>query len=219
MPANQKQTLIETCEDCEWLRSTHLPKDAPKFVRALVWGNEDYPERVELYGRNHIDARIAIYVVDAAGNLTPDRPSQTPRRPVHPINAPEYAERIRLGRFGYTIRQKPQALRDSELARILRERFASWTREDHRRASVGLAVYAARLDRAWSRAADIAHTRTFGKDARRSPLDYLVSGIGRSEYPENYKDRLRTFAHTASTAEALAAGHLYAATKLRRMPR
>lgn len=63
------QSIVTTPEDCKWLRDTHLPKDAPQFTRALIYGNEDSPERVELYNRDHVGAKVADYAADDSGTL------------------------------------------------------------------------------------------------------------------------------------------------------
>lgn len=36
-------------DDIQWLRDVHLPKDVPPFKSAIIVGNEDCPERIELY--------------------------------------------------------------------------------------------------------------------------------------------------------------------------
>lgn len=42
--------LLDTREDMEWLRETHMPDlDIEKYHSAVVEGNEDYPVRVDVY--------------------------------------------------------------------------------------------------------------------------------------------------------------------------
>lgn len=43
--------FLDTPGDCQWLRETHLKHvaDLPDFGSAEVWGNEDCPDRVNLY--------------------------------------------------------------------------------------------------------------------------------------------------------------------------
>lgn len=45
-----KQQLLNESEDCQWLKDTHLKnKDYPEFKCFVLYGNEDAPEKVELY--------------------------------------------------------------------------------------------------------------------------------------------------------------------------
>ena len=46
-------TFLNTQEDCDWLKSTHL-KNRPEleFKSFVLYGNEDAPEKVELYFSN-----------------------------------------------------------------------------------------------------------------------------------------------------------------------
>lgn len=45
MPTN----IINTAEDMSWLRETHLPKLSPRFLSAVITGNEDSPDLIEVY--------------------------------------------------------------------------------------------------------------------------------------------------------------------------
>lgn len=43
-------TFLDTDEDCQWLRDTHLKGlNPPPFKSATILGNEDSPERIVLY--------------------------------------------------------------------------------------------------------------------------------------------------------------------------
>lgn len=49
-----RQTILNTPEDVQWLEDTHLSSryyDGPRlaFASAVVCGNEDCPERIDLY--------------------------------------------------------------------------------------------------------------------------------------------------------------------------
>ena len=63
---------FDTAEDIDWLFSTHL-KAYPGIsnVHAVVHGNEDSPERVELFAPDsgYRDKPIAVFVQNDAGNL------------------------------------------------------------------------------------------------------------------------------------------------------
>jgi hypothetical protein len=45
-----KQQLLNEPEDCQWLKETHLKnKNYPEFKSFVLYGNEDAPEKLELY--------------------------------------------------------------------------------------------------------------------------------------------------------------------------
>jgi hypothetical protein len=61
------QTVLENKEDLEWLRDVHgldiFTERAKRAVCAIIHGNEDCPERVELFDRNHYKAKpFRVYV-------------------------------------------------------------------------------------------------------------------------------------------------------------
>jgi hypothetical protein len=43
------QILINTKEDMKWLRDTKLPGLDKKFKSAVIFGNEDYPDKIDVY--------------------------------------------------------------------------------------------------------------------------------------------------------------------------
>lgn len=46
-----RQTAINTADDMRWLREVHLPRLPAKYKSAIIVGNEDYPDRIEVYER------------------------------------------------------------------------------------------------------------------------------------------------------------------------
>jgi hypothetical protein len=44
-----RSTLISGDEDMGWLRDVHLPGLSKKFHSALIFGNEDSPDRIQVY--------------------------------------------------------------------------------------------------------------------------------------------------------------------------
>jgi hypothetical protein len=44
-----RQTAINTSDDMRWLRKAHLPQLPAKYKSAIIFGNEDYPKRIEVY--------------------------------------------------------------------------------------------------------------------------------------------------------------------------
>lgn len=68
------RNLFTESEDLDWLFTTHLPKDAGMYrqsvVVTIVEGNEDAPERVELYDiDDYRRPPMAVYAVNEGGNL------------------------------------------------------------------------------------------------------------------------------------------------------
>lgn len=60
-----KQTFLNSREDIKWLKETHLPKNAPKFKCAVLFGNEDCPSRVILMaGKHYKSKQVATYDLD-----------------------------------------------------------------------------------------------------------------------------------------------------------
>jgi hypothetical protein len=51
-----RQAAINTADDMRWLREVHLPRFPTKYKSAIIVGNEDYPDRIEVYERR--DPRI-----------------------------------------------------------------------------------------------------------------------------------------------------------------
>jgi hypothetical protein len=51
-----RQTAINTADDMRWLREVHLPRLPAKYRSAIIVGNEDFPDRIEVYERR--DPRV-----------------------------------------------------------------------------------------------------------------------------------------------------------------
>ncbi len=58
------EKLLNTQECLEWLRDTHKIGNAPEYRMAILYGNEDAPEKIELYARNHYKCNPRVYEVD-----------------------------------------------------------------------------------------------------------------------------------------------------------
>lgn len=46
-----REGLINTADDMRWLRDVHLPRLPAKYKSAVIVGNEDYPDRIDVYER------------------------------------------------------------------------------------------------------------------------------------------------------------------------
>ena len=44
-----RETLISGDEDMRWLREVHWPELPANYHSAVIFGNEDWPERIEAY--------------------------------------------------------------------------------------------------------------------------------------------------------------------------
>ena len=103
----------------------------------------------------------------------------------------------------------------NEGGKILRQRLPDWTKAQHvAEARKLLAQYRA-LNKAWGAVRDKEHLRVFKRPAGFH--DYIISGIGRAEYSEKAKDKLRLLSHTASAMHAAAWAHWRAAGKRSRL--
>jgi hypothetical protein len=100
--------------------------------------------------------------------------------------------------------------------RVLKKKLPGFTKQDHLDAAAHHASRAKKLSGKWSDRQDAAHNSTFGNSAGFD--DYKVSGVGREEYGEKDKSRLRTLARASSDSRRLAASHWKAAGKRSRMP-
>jgi hypothetical protein len=47
--SNPGYSFLNTPEDMQWLREVHLPQLPPEYQSAILYGNEDSPDRVEVY--------------------------------------------------------------------------------------------------------------------------------------------------------------------------
>jgi hypothetical protein len=67
-----RQTFCNTVEDCQWLASTHLRgREIPGFGSFTLHGNEDCPQRIELYAvvEPRYDAPfVAVYELTEDGS-------------------------------------------------------------------------------------------------------------------------------------------------------
>lgn len=84
---------LDTVEDLQWLRDVHQI-DATPYAGALLYGQEDWPEKVELYARDHYRCRPTIYVPDETGRLVLQKFGQQPLHdpPQHRTDAEKLAQ-------------------------------------------------------------------------------------------------------------------------------
>lgn len=62
-------SFLNTSADMKWLRDVHLPGLPAKFKSALIKGNEDYPDEIEVYYKkdpNVDDAKVRFKLKESA---------------------------------------------------------------------------------------------------------------------------------------------------------
>jgi len=64
-----RQILINHRDDMEWLHDVHLPRLSPKYKSAVIHGNEDYPDQIDVYEARdpHVTDKPIVYVADDHG--------------------------------------------------------------------------------------------------------------------------------------------------------
>ena len=71
-----REQFLNAKADCQWLRDTHLTGAAKHNIRFrsfILYGNEDAPEKIDLYESKDPDYRdlpVYILVQDSEGNLS-----------------------------------------------------------------------------------------------------------------------------------------------------
>jgi hypothetical protein len=51
--------FIDSADDMKWLAEVHTPL-AAAHVCAIIQGNEDMPDKIMLYKRNHVDCKPTV---------------------------------------------------------------------------------------------------------------------------------------------------------------
>jgi len=64
-----RQILINTRDDMSWLRDVHLPRLSTKYKSAIIHGNEDYPNQIDVYERRDplVTDKQVVYTPDDEG--------------------------------------------------------------------------------------------------------------------------------------------------------
>ena len=98
-----------------------------------------------------------------------------------------------------------QATTVGDAATVLKRLGKSWTKEEHEQLAVLHGEAAERLKADWNRLADEAAMATFGRPFAFG--DYRISGIGREEFSDDFKAKLRFAAHAATHHGTLHRAH------------
>jgi len=127
-----------------------------------------------------------------------------------PLDHPAYVTTVNRAFGGHTFRVCVMtALSATVGVRLLKRFLPSTTRAWHASMAELHASKAIEHRDSWSSVADQAAMQTFGR--KFSFFDYRVSGIGRDEFAADYKDALRTHAHSGGKHHTLAILHHMAA--------
>lgn len=150
-------------------------------------------------------ARVRVHVrKDALGETNPTS--------TYNLESPIYLERERRPKWNVKV---GPLMDPDEGGRILRRRLPHFTKADHESAARWFAADSKRARAQWSALMGSEHKRVFGRAMEAT--DYKISGIGREEYSERAKAKLRELAHYGTNAAAAAAAHWKAAGHRKRM--
>jgi hypothetical protein len=131
----------------------------------------------------------------------------------HPnLDSPVYQKRERRPKWNVSV---SPLMDPREGGIMLRRRLPDYTKADHESAARYFENEAKRSKGAWNALIEREHERVFHRPFAFT--DYKISGIGREEYSEKAKDKLRELAHYASAAGSAAAAHWSAAGHRKRM--
>ena len=59
---------LSTNEDMQWLDEVHYP-GAIEYKRAILYGNEDSPDKIELFSEDRFDCKPVVLVPDDNGDM------------------------------------------------------------------------------------------------------------------------------------------------------
>lgn len=122
------------------------------------------------------------------------------------INDPIYTKKQKFPKYNVPI-SPISAHSSADGAKILRSRLPGWTKSDHLAAAEYHEEQSKKKDSDWGKTRDKAHQDVFGTAPGFS--DYKVSGVGRDEYSDKAKGKLRKLASEASNHKSIAAVHRY----------
>lgn len=133
------QTFLETSEDMKWLSDVHV-RAAKKYKFAVLTGNEDCPEKIELYVENDIRCTPTVYEYDGEHYRLVSLGRQDGREKFVPHVGMNYVGR-KLSMFTFQLLGKDgfaQASIDFDNGVVSREMILH-TLDDHKAAIIRLA--------------------------------------------------------------------------------
>lgn len=145
------------------------------------------------------------FASSAASKKNPSRAQQS-ASDLPSLDSAIYQERVKWPRWNV----KVGPLMDAAVGgKLLRMRLPSFTKQDHENAARQHITLSQKKDKDWAKLINKTHLATFG--VKRDFTDYKISGIGRDEYPEAAKNKLRRLAHESTAHYAAADAHWKAA--------
>lgn len=70
--------FLNSVEDLKWLGEVHKVSTAG-YACAILHGNEDAPDKVEVFARDHYKCKPTVYVADENGDLRLDHYGEKPK--------------------------------------------------------------------------------------------------------------------------------------------
>lgn len=124
------------------------------------------------------------------------------------LDNPVYHQGVKLR--GYNMRVTIfQAATDRDAAKVLKRLKPEWSKADHAALAKAHAAEAEAQRGTWDQLLDEAAMATFGRPFQFH--DYQISAIGRDEFSESFKQKLRFAAHAATHHVLAARAHAQAA--------
>lgn len=114
-----------------------------------------------------------------------------------------YTAHSKLPKYSGTV--SVHSAHGSDAGKLLRSRLPDFSKQDHADAAQAHHDAASKADKAWSKTADDAAQKAFGRPFQAT--DYHISGIGSDKFDDKSKDKLRDLAHSASDHKSAADAH------------
>lgn len=149
----------------------------------------------ELAGEYKGLKKYAKPVLDGAGNNSTD------------LDNPAYTTPVKLPGQGKVTAINAHSAADG--AKILNKLRPDWTKADHLNMAAEHEDLAESAETDWGSLVSSEFKKLFGRDYRVG--DYKVSGVARSEFPDDVKDKLRELNRQMNGHKSLRVAHAYAA--------
>lgn len=75
------QTYLDTVEDLKWLAEVTAPEAANGYVRAILYGHESSPNKIELFARDHYQCPPLVLEVQDDGKYKITQQGEAPKYP------------------------------------------------------------------------------------------------------------------------------------------
>lgn len=133
------------------------------------------------------------------------------------LNHPAYHQQTKLRGYNAAVNVH-QAVSVKDRAKLLMQHHPAWTHDDHKRLAEQHRAAATHHQTEHSKAFHKAIRDKFGRDPSLSEGDYKISTIGRDDFDDATKEKLREHGHAGSAHSRLAEAHAEAAKKTKPSP-